>query len=54
MNFIRVGQDFSLPMEYHKPLLFLIIPLHLILTYSGYEIYKKAITKLDKMRAELW
>lgn len=53
MNFIRVDDDFSFPIEYHKPLLFFIIPLQIILTISGYNVYQKAIAKVEKMRKEL-
>ena len=51
MQFIRLEDGF--PVEFHKPLLFIIVPCHLILTFSGYQVYKKAITRVEKMRKEL-
>jgi hypothetical protein len=53
MNFIRVNEDLSFPITYHKPILFFILPLHLILTLVGYRVYKKAISKVEKIRKEL-
>ena len=53
MTFIKVDVGFSIPIEFHKPVLFLIIPLHLILTFSGYQVYKKGIARVEKMRKEL-
>ncbi|WP_159949862.1 hypothetical protein [Polaribacter septentrionalilitoris] len=44
---------FSVPTEYHKFILFVLIPVHLIFTYSGYKVYKKAIARVEKMRNQL-
>jgi hypothetical protein len=52
-NFIRVDTDFAFPITYHKPILFVILPFHLILTFAGYQVYKKAISKVEKIRKEL-
>lgn len=52
-NFIRLDTDFAFPIRYHKPILFFILPLHLILTFAGFGVYKKAMSKVEKMRKEL-
>jgi len=43
----------SIPLEYHKLTLFILIPIHLIFTLSGYKVYKKAISRVEKMRNQL-
>ena len=53
MNAMKVDGDFAFPITYHKPILFFILPLHLILTFAGYRVYKEAISKVEKMRKEL-
>ena len=53
MNAMKVDGDFAFPITYHKPILFFILPLHLILVYAGYAVYKKAISKVEKIRKEL-
>ncbi len=44
---------FTIPSDYHKIILFILIPCHLIFTLSGYKVYKKAISKVENMRKEL-
>ena len=51
ITFVRMDGGF--PIEFHKIILFIVIPIHLIFTYSGYQVYKKAIDKVDKMHKEL-
>jgi hypothetical protein len=53
MNFMKIDGDFVFPITYHKPILFFILPLHLILVHAGFGVYKKAISKVEKMRKEL-
>jgi hypothetical protein len=53
MNFMKVGGDFAFPIIYHKPILFFILPLHLILVHAGYGVYKSAIGKVEHMRKQL-
>ena len=43
----------SMPIEYHKLTLFILIPVHLIFTISGYKVYKKAISRVEKMINQL-
>jgi hypothetical protein len=52
MNFMTIDGDLAFPITYHKPILFLILPLHLILVYVGYGVYKKAIGKVEHMRKQ--
>ncbi len=51
IQFVRVKDGF--PIEYHKMILFFIMPVHFIFTFSGYQVYKKAISKVEKMKKEL-
>jgi len=51
ITFVRIDGGF--PIEFHKIILFIIIPTHFIFTYSGYKVYKKAISKVEKMHKEL-
>lgn len=51
ITFIRIDGGF--PQEFHKVILFILIPVHLIFMYSGYLVYKKAIIRVEKMRNEL-
>jgi hypothetical protein len=51
ITFVRIEGGF--PIEFHKIILFIIIPTHFIFTYSGYHVYKKAISKVEKMHKEL-
>ncbi|SDS49621.1 hypothetical protein SAMN05216503_3246 [Polaribacter sp. KT25b] len=44
---------FEMPIEYHKTILLFTIPFHLILSFSGYQVYKKSIRELEQMRKEL-
>ncbi|ARV15918.1 hypothetical protein [Polaribacter sp. SA4-12] len=53
MLHLKTEGNFNIPITYHKPLLFIIIPLHSILSHSGYQVYKKAISRVEKMRKEL-
>jgi hypothetical protein len=53
MNFMKVDGDFAFPITYHKPILFFILPLHLILVHAGYGVYKKGIGKVENIRKQL-
>tara|TARA_R110002073_G_scaffold123234_1_gene266805 strand:+ start:93333 stop:93998 length:666 start_codon:yes stop_codon:yes gene_type:complete len=50
-QFVRINNGF--PLEYHRLILLFLIPFHLVLSYSGYQVYKKAISKVENMRKEL-
>jgi hypothetical protein len=52
MNFMTIDGDFAFPIAYHKPILFFILPLHLILVYAGYAVYKKGMGKVEHMRKQ--
>lgn len=51
ITFVRIDGGF--PLEFHKIILFIVIPIHFIFTYSGYQVYIKAINKVEKMHKEL-
>ena len=51
INFVRMDGGF--PVEYHKIILLVLIPVHYVLTYSGFIVYKKAIARVEKMRNQL-
>ncbi|AQS94580.1 hypothetical protein BXQ17_11095 [Polaribacter sp. BM10] len=51
VTFVRVEDGF--PQEFHKIILFIIIPVHFIFTYSGYQVYVKAIKRVENMRKQL-
>jgi hypothetical protein len=53
VNFMKVDEDWAFPITYHKPILFFILPLHLILVHAGYGVYKRAIGKVEHMRKQL-
>ena len=53
MNSMKVDEAFAFPITYHKPILFFILPLHLILVHAGYGVYKKGIGKVENMRQQL-
>lgn len=44
---------FSIPVEYHKLVLFTLIPVHLIFAFSGYNVYKTAMKRVEKMKKQL-
>jgi len=52
---ISLGESslFSIPEEYHKLVLFILIPVHLVFTYSGYQVYKIAIKKVENMKNKI-
>jgi hypothetical protein len=50
---MKVDEAFAFPITYHKPILFFILPLHLILVHAGYGVYKKGIGKVENMRQQL-
>jgi hypothetical protein len=45
MNFMKIDGDFAFPITYHKPILFFILPLHLILVHAGYGVIRKELVK---------
>ncbi len=47
------GQDFALPLMYQKPVLFVVMPIHFVLSYTGYKMYKKTIVEVEKMKKEM-
>ena len=47
------GKDFALPLDYQKPILFIILPIHILFFYTAYKVYKKSIFKIEKMKKEL-
>ena len=47
------GQDFAIPVEYQKIVLFIILPTHLLLSIIGYKTYKKVIAEVEKMKNQL-
>lgn len=48
------NNDFlSIPTTYHKMIIFTIVPLHLVLSISGFQVYKKAIKRIETMRNNL-
>ncbi|WP_435414050.1 hypothetical protein [Polaribacter aestuariivivens] len=44
---------FSIPVEYHKLVLFTLMPIHLVFSYSGYQVYKIAIKKVENMKNKM-
>lgn len=48
------GGLFSIPLEYHKLVLFILIPVHLIFAFSGYKVYKTAMKRVEKMKKQLF
>jgi hypothetical protein len=49
---MTIDGDFAFPIAYHKSILFFILPLHLILVYAGYVVYKKGMGKVEHMRKQ--
>ena len=47
------GGEFALPIEYQKPILFILLPIHLVFSYVGYQTYNKTIVKVVNMRNQL-
>jgi len=48
------NDDFlTIPIEYHNIILLIIVPLHIVFSISGYQVYKKAIIKTEKMKQHL-
>ena len=48
------NNDFlPIPTTYHKTIIFTIVPLHLVLSISGFQVYKKAIKRVETMRNNL-
>jgi hypothetical protein len=46
--------EFSIPIEYHKSILFMIIPVHLFFFYGAYKTYKKTIVDVEIVRKQLF
>tara|TARA_R110002096_G_C14592010_1_gene722089 strand:+ start:708 stop:1403 length:696 start_codon:yes stop_codon:yes gene_type:complete len=48
------NDDFlTIPVEYHNIILLIIVPLHIVFSISGYQVYKKAIVKTEKIKQHL-
>jgi len=44
---------FPIPAQFYKPFLIVMIPFHLLISLSGYKVYKIEIKKIEKMRKNL-
>ncbi|WP_405563759.1 hypothetical protein [Polaribacter sp. Asnod6-C07] len=49
--FVRIEDGF--PIEYHKIILFIVLPIHYIFTFSGYKVYKNAMNRVQEMKKAL-
>ena len=51
---MKNGDDFfTIPIEYHNIILLIIVPLHIVFSISGYQVYKKAIKRVELMSNNL-
>lgn len=51
VTFVRVDDGF--PIEYHKVILFIVLPVHYVFTYSGFNVFKNAMTKVERIKTEI-